>query len=162
MQISKIFDFTYFFSGVIQMKVMYTKVEPERVKENRSFYKTHVRTAFITWCAYKGYFDGVLSKIEIERAKKGHLHKDLNIHHKMPLSGRDEGVNEFSNLTVIHKNTHEYINRYVFSPQLKPHIDDPYGTTFEINVPEYDFVDVKGIKYERAKQTMEFNKYKCR
>ena len=141
------------------MKVVYTKIEPERVKENRSFYKSHVRTAFIAWCAYKGYLDGVLTKVEVERAKKGHLPKDLNIHHKIPLSGRDEGVNEFSNLTIIHKDTHEYINRYVFSPQLKPYINEPYGTAFEIDIPEYDYVDTYGIKYERAKQTLMQGKY---
>jgi hypothetical protein len=144
------------------MKAMYTKIEPERVKENRSFYKSHVRTAFIAWCAYKGYLDGVLTKVEVERAKKGHLPKDLNIHHKMPLSGKDEGVNEFGNLTIIHKDTHEYINKNVFSPQLKPHLNDPYGTTFEIDIPDYDFVDVKGIKKERAKTAMRIEYYKGR
>jgi hypothetical protein len=147
------------------MKKMYTKIEPERVKENRNFYKSHVRTAFIAWCAYKGYLDGVLTKYEVERAKKGHLPKDLNIHHKMPLSGMDEGVNEFNNLTIIHKETHEYINRYVFSPQLKPYINEPYGTEFEIDIPEYDFVDVNGIKHERQKEAMRkqiVGKYKSR
>jgi hypothetical protein len=147
------------------MKRTYTKIEPERVKENRNFYKSHVRTAFIAWCAYKGYLDSVLTKYEVERAKKGHLPKDLNIHHKMPLSGMDEGVNEFNNLTIIHKETHEYINRYVFSPQLKPYINEPYGTTFEIDIPEYDFVDVNDIKHERQKEAMRkqiVGKYKSR
>lgn len=136
------------------MKVTYTKIDPSRVKENRAFYKTRVRTAFIRWCAYEGFFDGLLTEQEIRKAKKGQLPKDLNIHHRMPLSGKDEGVNEFSNLTIIHKDTHEYINRYVFAPQLKPHINDPYGTTFEIDIPEYDFVDTYGIKYERQKKAM--------
>lgn len=148
------------------MKVTYTKISPDRVKENRTFYKNRVRTAFICWCAYEGFFDGVLTEQEIRKAKRGQLPKDLNIHHRMPLSGKDEGANEFNNLTVIHKETHEYINRYVFSPQLKPYINEPYGTEFEIDIPEYDFVDVNGIKHERQKEVMRkqftYSKYKGR
>ena len=136
------------------MKVTYTKISPDRVRENRTFYKNRVRTAFIIWCAYEGYLDGVLTPVEVRNAKHGQLPKDLNIHHRMPLSGKDEGVNEFNNLTIIHKDTHEYINKHVFSPQLKPHINEPYGTEFEIDIPEYDFVDVNGIKYERAKKAL--------
>lgn len=133
----------------------YTKIEPSRVKENRTFYKNRVRTAFICWCAYEGYLDGVLTPQEVKKAKKGQLPQDLNIHHKMPLSGKDEGVNEFTNLVIIHKNTHEHINKHVFSPQLKPYINAPYGTQFEIDIPEFDFVDVNGIKYERRKEALE-------
>lgn len=148
------------------MKVIYTKICPDKVKRNRAFFKNRVKVAFVCWCAYEGLFDGVLTKYEIERAKKGHLPNDLNIHHRIPLSGMDEGVNEFNNLTVIHKETHEYINCYVFSPQLKPHINEPYGTAFEIDIPEYDFVDVNGIRHERKKEAMRkqitYRKYKGR
>ena len=103
---------------------------------------------------YVGKTAQTLDKRIMQHFTKGHLPKDLNIHHKMPLSGMDEGVNEFNNLTIIHKETHEYINRYVFSPQLKPYINEPYGTEFEIDIPEYDFVDVNGIKHERQKEAM--------
>jgi hypothetical protein len=54
----------------------------------------------------------------------------------------------------------------VFSPQLKPYINEPYGTTFEIDIPEYDFVDVNGIRHERKKEAMRkqttYSKYKGR
>lgn len=105
------------------------------------------------YCAYEGFFDGVLSKSEIEKAKKGQLPKDLNIHHKIPLSGTydDEYVNSFANLVVLHKTTHERINREVFQPQLNPIIKAPFGTQIEIDVPEYGYVDSKGILLERAK-----------
>lgn len=135
------------------VRVIYTKVEPDVCKKNRTFYKNHVRRAFIMWLAYEGYFDGVLTKQEIKKAKKGQLPKDLNIHHKIPLSGTydDEYVNSFANLVVLHKTTHERINREVFQPQLNPIIKAPFGTQIEIDVPEYGYVDSKGILWERAK-----------
>lgn len=132
------------------MKIKYTKVTPDVVKVNRNFYKNHVKKAFVAWCAYEGYFDGVLTDNEIERAKKGCLPEDLNVHHKVPLSGTHElFVNDFTNLTVIHKRTHEFINRYVFAPQIRPLLNEPYGTEIEIEVPDYDYVDVEGITKER-------------
>lgn len=102
------------------------------------------------WCAYEGYFDGVLTPQEIAQAKKGVLPKDLNIHHKIPLSGSDNPiVNEFANLAVLHKRTHEFINKAYFTPQLTPIRDAPFGTSIEIDVPDYHFVDREGIKQQR-------------
>lgn len=132
------------------MKIKYTKIEPDLVRQNRNFYKNHVKRAFVMYLAYEGYFNGVLTPNEIEKAKKGCLPKDLNVHHKVPLSGStDLFVNDFINLTVIHKNTHEFINKYVFAPQLRHLLKEPYGTTIEIEVPEFDYVDSEGIKKER-------------
>lgn len=51
------------------MRIKYTKVTPDVVKTSRTFYKNHVKKAFIMWCAYEGCFDGVLEKNEIERAE---------------------------------------------------------------------------------------------
>ena len=146
------------------VRMIYTKVEPDVCKKNRTFYKNHVRKAFIMWCAYEGYFDGVLSKPEIKKAKKGQLPKDLNIHHKMPLSGTYDSdfVNSFENLVVIHKNTHERINRDIFQPQLNPIMTAPFGTQISIEVPAYGYVDVDGIRKERAlKEFSKFNGREC-
>lgn len=135
------------------MRVIYTKVEPDVCKKNRTFYKNYVKKAFVMYCAYEGFFDGVLSKLEVEKAKKGQLPKDLNIHHKIPLSGTydDEYVNSFANLVVLHKTTHERINREVFQPQLNPIIKAPFGTQISIDVPAYGYVDAMGIRLERSK-----------
>lgn len=139
------------------MRIKYTKIEPDLVRQNRNFYKNHVKRAFVMFCAYEGYFNGVLSPNEIEKAKKGCLPKDLNVHHKVPLSGStDLFVNDFSNLTIIHKSTHEFINKYVFAPQLRHLLKEPYGTTIEIEVPDYDYIDVDGIKKERMIETDRF------
>lgn len=141
------------------MRVRYTKIEPEYVRQNRNFYKNHVKKAFVMWCAYEGYFDGVLLPKEIEKAKKGCLPDDLNIHHKVPLSGSvDLFINDFTNLTVIHRKTHEFINKYVFAPQLRQLYDKPFGTEIEIEVPDYDFVDIIGIKKERLIEKDKFYK----
>lgn len=139
------------------MKIKYTKIEPDLVRQNRNFYKNHVKRAFVAWCAYEGYFNGILTRNEIEQAKKGCLPKDLNVHHKVPLSGSDGlFVNDFENLTVIHRRTHEFINKYVFAPQLRQIQKLPYGSTIELEVPEYDYVDIDGIKKERM---IEKNKF---
>ena len=132
------------------MRVKYTKLKPDMVRQNRNFYKNHVKKAFVAWCAYEGYLNGILTPNEIEKAKRGSLPKDLNVHHKVPLSGSmDMFVNDFSNLTIIHKNTHEFINKYVFAPQLRQLYNEPFGTEIEIEIPNYDFVDREGIKKER-------------
>lgn len=135
------------------MRIKYTKIPPDMVRQNRNFYKNHIKRAFVMWCAYEGLFDGVLTDNEIERAKKGCLPDDLNVHHKVPLSGSiDLFINDFSNLSIIHKNTHEFINKYVFAPQLRQISNAPFGVEIEIEVPNYDYVDAKGIKKERMIQ----------
>ena len=135
------------------MRIKYTKIPPDMVRQNRNFYKNHIKRAFVMWCAYEGLFDGVLTDNEIERAKKGCLPDDLNVHHKVPLSGSiDLFINDFSNLSIIHKNTHEFINKYVFAPQLRQISNAPFGVEIEKEVPNYDYVDAKGIKKERMIQ----------
>lgn len=132
------------------MRVKYTKVYPNIVRANRNFYKNHVKKAFVMYCAYEGKLNRILTPNEIEQAKKGVLPKDLNVHHKIPLSGSsDLFVNDFSNLSIIHKKTHEFINKYVFAPQLRYLLDKPYGTEIEIEIPNFDMVDRDGILKER-------------
>lgn len=132
------------------MKIIYTKIKPDSVRQNRNFFKNHVKKAFVAWCAYEGFFNDILTEDEVDRAKRGYLPDDLNIHHKVPLSGSlDLFVNDFSNLSIIHRNTHEFINKYVFAPQLRQLYDKPFGTEIEIEVPNYDYVDREGIKKER-------------
>lgn len=134
------------------MKMVYVKVLPQTVKENRRFYHDRVKTAFVKWCAYEGLFDGVFTNTEIEHAKKrGSLPQDCNIHHIMPLSGNPySNVNDFSNLVVLHKNTHKDINKTAFQPQLHGMEKEPYGATRVIDVPTYNFVDREGIVKERG------------
>ena len=132
------------------MKVKYTKVTPDVVKANRNFFKNHVKRAFIMWCAYEGLLDGVLTRNELSAAKKGSLPKDLNVHHKIPLSGSNElFINDFTNLTIINKKTHEFLNKYVYGPQIKQLLNEPWGTEIYIEIPDYDYVDVEGIQQER-------------
>lgn len=134
------------------VKRIYTKVSADVCRKNRNFYRNHVRKAFIMWLAYEGFFNGLFTKKEIKEAKRGKLPADCNIHHKMPLSGWDnEAVNGFANLVVIHKKTHERINKEVFQPQLNSIITAPVGTSIEIDIPEFGYVDRRGIAEERGK-----------
>lgn len=126
--------------------VVYTKVEPGVVKKHRAFFKSQVKRAFVKWCAYEGFFNGVLTKEEIKAAKKGHLPSDLDVHHILPLSGSySDEVNEFRNLTILHKSVHQKINKEYFQPQLKNLLDKPFGTKMKIIVPIFDFVDAQNI-----------------
>lgn len=141
------------------MKIKYTKIEPETVRQNRNFYKNHVKKAFVAFCAYEHLFDGLLTKQEIDKAKMGILPKDLNVHHKIPLSGSvDLFVNDFSNLSVVHRNTHEFINKYIYAPQLRYIANEPFGTETTLEVPNYDFVDRDGIRKERIDEVDTFYK----
>ena len=134
-------------------EVVYTKMTPAVCKYNRAFFKNRVKKNFVKWCAYEGWFDGVLSNAEIKLAKKkGHLPEDLDVHHMIPLSGAEDPiVNSFANLCVLHKETHKQINKDIFQPQLKGIDKEPYGTQRVINIPVYDPVDCKGILMERKK-----------
>lgn len=141
------------------MKIKYEKIEPDLVRQNRNFYKNHVKKAFVAFCAYEHLFDGLLTKQEIDKAKMGILPKDLNVHHKVPLSGSvDLFVNDFSNLSVVHKDTHEFINKYIYAPQLRSIANEPYGTEVILEVPNYDFVDRDGIRKERIDDNGTFYK----
>ena len=148
------------------MQIIYTKVRPEICKQNREYYKNHIRKVFVMWCAYEGLFNDVFTKHEIEKAKRGILPEDCNVHHKIPLSGTNEPiVHSFSNLVVLHVKTHKRINREIFAPQLRPLLKEPYGTSIKIEVPDYNYVDVSGIQRERLNQfLMEkiYGKYKIK
>ena len=135
------------------MKVVYVKVDPQTVKENRKFYHDCVKHAFVKWCAYQGLFKDIFTRQEIDLAKKkGVLPQDCNIHHIIPLSGNPySNVNDFTNLVVLHKSTHKQINKEVFQPQLKGMDKEPFGTMRVIEIPAYNFVDRKGIAEERKK-----------
>lgn len=134
------------------MQFTFTKVSPRTVKKQRSFYKSRVRKMFVKWCAFKGYFDGVLTDKEIAEAKKGTLPKDLDVHHMVPLNASAQPfVNSFKNLTVLHKNTHKRINRQIFQPQLQDLEHASIGTHKVIDIPTFPTVDAKGIKEERKK-----------
>ncbi len=134
-------------------KIVFTKVPPSISKTNRRFFDRHVRRAFVQYVAYVGLFDGVLTEEEIENAKDGILPKYLDVHHIVPLSGSTSlDINAFTNLTILHKSTHTYINRKIFEPQLK---DLPEGKSREIYIPEFAMVDADRIIAIKAGKSKE-------
>ena len=141
-------------------EVVYTRLTPDICRYNRSFFKNHVKKAFVKWCAYQGHLDKVLNKHDLKLAKaKGYLPEDLDIHHIIPLSGvGDPIVNSFSNLCILHKETHKIINRDILQPQLKGIEKEPYNSRRIISVPLFDPVDVNGILYQRKKMLDKSNK----
>lgn len=111
-----------------QMTIQYTK-DTRRGKEERAFFKNRVKKAFLQWL----YYRGVLPWKE--------LPSFLDVHHKHPLGGG--GTNDFSNLVIITKETHNIINRTIIDPQLEGIKE---GETRTISVPDWDsYIDWSSI-----------------
>lgn len=130
------------------MEMVYTKVTPDVVRKNIKAYKK-VKKAFVRWCAYKGLLTSVLSPQELKAATyRGALPDYLNIHHIVPLSSSadSEYLNSFTNLAILHKNVHKYINKNIFQPQLAPITNAPYGSQIKINIPVFQRVDEENIQ----------------
>lgn len=139
--------------------IIYTKILPSVVKEQRKFYHNHVKKAFVQWCAYNHLLDSCLSTKELALAKRGVLPKDLNIHHIVPLSASSSSVvNTFNNLCILHVNTHTRINKQYFQRQLAGMDKLPYGSQRGIIIPIFDYVDAEGIIEERKKRLTSRNK----
>ena len=134
--------------------IKYYKVNADYVRKERKEFK-RIKKGFIKYIACKGYFDKVLTKSEIRKArKKGVIPEYLDIHHIIPLSGG--GSSEFKNLVVVTKSTHKFINKNFFQPQLSRHLNDPLGSVYEIVIPIFNtHVDTgRIIQYQRELQNM--------
>lgn len=132
-------------------EVNFGKIPNEASKHHRRFFERRVRKMFIKYLAYTNQFDGILAEKEIEEAKCGYLPKDLDVHHIFPLSGSlSEDVNSFTNLSVIHKQTHRQINREIFDPQFRALDKLPVGGSITLRLPLFPPVDGDGILEERA------------
>lgn len=113
--------------------INFVKSRPSDVHKKRRDFSSKFRQAFISYCAYKGYFDDIFSQEQIEKAKKGKLPSGLTVHHITPLGGG--GINDFSNLCVISKKFHTFLNQNFFDKQLKGIEQKPVGFERKVRVP---------------------------
>ena len=126
----------------------------EVTKKQRSFYEDRARRQFIKYLAYTNFFDKVLTDAEIETAKKGYLPEDLDIHHIFPISGTSsEDVSSFTNMAILHKNTHKAINKHIFDTQLSVLLNQPNYSQTDIWLPQFDPVDADRIIAIRSGDT---------
>ena len=130
------------------------------VKQYRKFFDNHTKKNFIKWCAYKGLLNEHFTQEEINLAKKGTLPKQYNIHHILPISGaghNNPSVNDFSNLCIISKKLHIYINTNYFIPQIKANktpLQIPYLPQIAVSEELYNTIksntEIIQIKKERS------------
>ena len=114
------------------MTVIFTRQPPEVTAElRREFRHGDFTKRFLTKLFVTGALNPILHKIYLPRVLKGKPPKGFDIHHIRPLSGG--GNNSLSNLCLIEKPLHRFLNKHCFDPALK---DIKVGETVEIDVPD--------------------------
>ena len=114
------------------MPVIFTRQPSERTRELRKEFKHNkVAQQFLTYLYQNGYLTRLEGRFNPQKLLKGKLPKDFDIHHICPLSGG--GTNALTNLCLIEKSFHKFLNRRCFDPALK-YIQE--GETVEIDIPD--------------------------
>ena len=114
------------------MTVIFTRQPIEKTHELRKeFRHQDVTRKFLNFLLDNGYLDRIKYRLNIRRIRKGKVPKNFDVHHIIPLSGG--GSNALSNLCLIEKSFHKFLNRRCFDPALK---DIQEGETVEIDIPD--------------------------
>ena len=100
------------------MPVQFTLQPKEYTKEMRKeFDHKRLNRVFVLWLYRSGQLDPYVREINLARASRGLIPHGFDIHHIIPLSGG--GTNRLSNLCLIEKSLHKFINKNCFDPVLK-------------------------------------------
>lgn len=114
------------------MPVLFTKQSTERTHELRKeFKKANVTQLFLTYLLENGYLDRFEGQFNEQRLRNGKVPRGFDIHHIIPLSGG--GSNAISNLCLIEKSLHKFLNRRCFDPALK---NVQEGEMVQIDIPD--------------------------
>ncbi|MDR2901683.1 MAG: HNH endonuclease [Lactobacillales bacterium] len=99
--------------------MLYTRVAPKKVKALRKRFEKNIRKRFIRYVFRHAIFDRTFEKYKheftIERLIEGVLPDNYTVHHILPLAGG--GTNDFSNMCIINKESHEFLHEYIIQPQ---------------------------------------------
>ena len=113
------------------MTVIFTRQSSERTKQLRKEFKTNnVAKQFLTYLFENGYMKRISGRFVPRKVLRGKVPKGFDIHHIRPLSGG--GTNSLSNLCLIERGLHKFLNRRCFDPALKDIVE---GETVEIDIP---------------------------
>ena len=114
------------------MSIIFIRQSVEKTHELRKAFKhDEVPMQFLNFLLDNGYMDRLQGRFNPIKVRKGKLPKGFDIHHIIPLSGG--GSNALSNLCLIEKSFHKFLNRRCFDPALK-NIQE--GECVEIDIPD--------------------------
>ncbi len=115
------------------MPVIFTKQSKEYTHQMRKeFDHKRLNRVFVLWLYRSGKLNPYAKQINLARAARGLIPHGYDIHHIVPLSGG--GNNKISNLCLIDKSLHKFINKKCFDPALN-RIKE--GETTTIPVPDF-------------------------
>ena len=113
------------------MTVIFTRQSSERTKQLRREFKEHnIAKHFLTYLLENGYLNRISGEFVPRKVLRGKVPKGFDIHHIRPLSGG--GTNSLSNLCLIERSLHKFLNRRCFDPALRDIVE---GETVEIDIP---------------------------
>ncbi len=119
--------------------VLFTLQDPERTRAlRRDFDHRDLNHKFVKWLYRKGHLDKYKDVISLERARRGRIPRGFDVHHIVPLSGG--GTNHVSNLCLIERSLHKFINKKCFDPALR-HVK--IGESAKIDVPDFGRVALR-------------------
>ena len=120
--------------------------------ENQILKKAKIRIV-----AYKGGFDGLVSKEEIYNAKvRGLMPQGFETHHIIPMCCRNTRMT-LDNMVIVDSATHKFLHRYVYDKALNKCTPGQMTTVFlpdfDINkVLRYDLIDIAYIEKMRGRE----------
>ena len=115
------------------MTVKFTLQPPEVTKRLRKeFEHKRLNKVFVLWLYRTGQLNPYSHEIDLIRASRGRAPSNFDVHHIVPLSGG--GLNKFSNMCLIERSLHRFINKKCFDPALK---NIKIGETVTIDVPDF-------------------------
>ncbi len=114
------------------MTVIFTRQPTDKTHELRKeFRRSDITRDFLNFLLDNGYLTPIQKRINIATIRKGKVPKNFDVHHIIPLSGG--GSNALSNLCLIEKSFHKFLNRRCFDPALK---NIRENETVEIDIPD--------------------------
>ena len=139
------------------MSIIFIRQSVEKTHElRRAFKQEDISKYFLNFLLDNGYMDRLKGRFNPIKVRKGKVPKGFDIHHIIPLSGG--GSNSLSNLCLIEKSFHKFLNRRCFDPALK-NIQE--GECVEIDIPDLppvalyrDFMPfIQSVLSKRNRQT---------